>query len=428
MAELLRAEEQLFLLLAGSRFGADAAERAKELIADVSDWSFFERLCDRFGLSHIIGYGLRSLDSQAGVPGRLMDRLNSLFWSSVLRNEIWLFGRELPAILRAFRSRGLKLMLLKGAVMAAMHYERRCLRLFGDLDILVQPERVQEAAEALIGMGYVVPEGARRALPVDLERQKAYPPLVKRGDGGQHVAVDLHWRLSNRLDAHEQSFWACAEVLDFGRDGVSAYVPSLEHRLLHICLHTADHGLSHGIWAGSRMTMQCACDIERLFSGAGERLNWAGYVSLAKEVGIAHHCYSFLKLSHCLFGTPLTGQEEWLIDKESARLSDTDRQRIAAGFLRCPQDEMRWYAFNLLMRKELSWSYRWRAVLRKCFPPVSAVARHYGVSGRSWVAYFYYVRRLFRPSIARGGVRLGLRLVQFGVRRALGRKGRLLLP
>jgi len=419
LGETLWPEAELFLLLLRSELSEAQRRRAKEIADNGPNWSRFELLCSRFRLSHVVAYNLKAFDDEVIVPPAVRKRYDAILWSAVVRNEFWMFGRELPSVTLALEANGIDAMLLKGPVLAAMNYACPSLRLFGDLDFLVRPEQLDEAADALMRIGFEVPESRKHLLQKGREVRKTFPPLVRESSSGQLITIDLHWRLSDKFDTNEAPLWERAKRHKFG-DG-SVLVPSAEHRLYHLSLHTAQHGFSPEIWDGSYLTMQCACDIDAIIRSDGASLDWAELQQIALFSRVGTHCHNYLRLSEVLLGTDVPQQVYDALRGGGGSRVGTSWATIAKRFLHGPPDDVKRLAYNFLLRREVMDRAKLRRFLRRCFPPVAAVARHYGVSERSPLKYFCYARRLLRPAILRKGLLLSLRLTQMLLRRAFAR-------
>ena len=135
---------------------------------------------------------------------------------------------------------------------------------------------------------------------------------------------------------------------------------------------------------------------------------------------VAGHCYSYLRLAEALFEAAVPQHVYENLKRETRpRIIERDWAVMAKKFLLGRPDDVKRLAFNALVRRDFRDRAKLRRFLRKCFPSVAAVARHYGVSERSPLRYVCYIRRLVRPAILRKGLCLGFRLVQMAVRRAL---------
>lgn len=414
-----RPEEEFFALLARSRLSSDQSARALELLRRGLNWQVVQRLCRRFNLWHMIGFHLRSPQLSGAVPKDVLGRFGVFVWSAVVRNEFWIFGKELPLILKTFRDAGLEAMLLKGAVMAMLHYKDRSLRLFGDIDFLLRREQLHQAAELLFGIGFSSQrQSSGDGRGVGPER-KSLPPLVKFAGSGQRLMLDLHWRLSEKYPVDMGRIWERGEAIQVGQE--RALAPCVEHRLYHVCLHAASHGFSPAVWDGSPLTMMSICDINELFSHNSQDFVWDEFERMAVGSRIEQRCHDFLRLSKVLLdaNVPESGLAR-LRQEAAGRSVSVLWEKRAARFLQRKPDDVFRFAYNLVVPGPDRES-PWRRFRRRCFPPVAAVARHYGVADDSVLKYLCYVRRLVRPSIIRKGTLLALRLGEMFLRRLLRR-------
>jgi len=106
LGEMLWPEAELFLLLLRSELSEAQRRRATEIADNGPNWSRFEMLCRRFRLSHVVAYNLKAFDDETIVPPGLRKRYDALLWSALVRNQFWMFGRELPSISLALKASG----------------------------------------------------------------------------------------------------------------------------------------------------------------------------------------------------------------------------------------------------------------------------------------------------------------------------------
>ena len=147
---------------------------------------------------------------------------------------------ELIEVCRSLEARGVEALPFKGAVLAHSVYPSPVLREFSDLDILVRPEDLPTAQEALRSRGYLphleLTGGQDRAFRWG---RYAYPFLrpVDR------MACDLHWRFApSRLASgiRVTELWSLTEPVSIGGAELRQFSP--EATLLVLCVHGAKHG------------------------------------------------------------------------------------------------------------------------------------------------------------------------------------------
>ncbi len=157
---------------------------------------------------------------------------------------------QLAEVLRALSVAGVDPVLLKGAALARFTYRDAALRAFTDLDILVRPEHIEAAHQALCGAGYVIAGGRPSAADVAWRQARGY------GDpAGRRLAVDLHWRYTGYpllIDGDSTGVFARARPVDV--DGQRAFVPAPEDMLVALGLHFA-----RDLWYG-KPRLRYLCD------------------------------------------------------------------------------------------------------------------------------------------------------------------------
>ena len=419
LREVFRPEEELLLLLMRRELDEAQRNRVSQIAAGKPNWARFAQICDRFRLGHIIAFNLKAYGNESIIPDNLLKHYNALLMSAAVRNEFWVLARELPSIVDVFSESGIAAMLLKGPVVAMLNYPSPGLRLFGDLDFLVRPDDLDRAAEALMKAGFQVPRNKQEKIRTRSEHDKTFPPLVRTSRPGETTMLDLHWRLSEKFKSADARLWELARPHKFGKSSV--LVPSVEHRLYHVCLHTAQHDFTREVWNGSYLTMQSICDIDAIIRSEGGNFKWPEFYDVASFSRIERYCYGYFRLAEALLATPIPGE---VVDRlrAAAGPDSDDWSIIAREFIRDRPDDVKRFAFTFLLRRDIELSLRLKRFWGRCFPPVASVARHYGISERSWLRYPYYVRRLVRPSIVRKGLILSLRLAQMLLRKVFSRR------
>lgn len=137
-----------------------------------------------------------------------------------------------------FAEAGIPCMVIKGPALAVQTAGDPTARGAGDVDLLVAPERVEDAHRLLLSRGwrlrpeYEVEPGTWAWRHV----MRAFNALTFEGPGS---AVDLHWRLDPTLDALPTfaEVWSRRVSVDLG--GVRVETMSHADLLAHTSLHTA---------------------------------------------------------------------------------------------------------------------------------------------------------------------------------------------
>lgn len=138
---------------------------------------------------------------------------------------------------QAWQGLGVKAALLKGAALATKYYPHPGTRPMDDLDILVPPERVNEAMAAFREDAWTSAKG--HPVPRRLSDETIRRKRTQRLANGRGLELELHWFLldENRWPGADDAIWQRAKPVRIR--GAGAFVPGPEHLLLHVLVHGA---------------------------------------------------------------------------------------------------------------------------------------------------------------------------------------------
>lgn len=246
---------------------------------------------------------------------------------------------RLEESLTALSGAGIKVMLLKGAALAASVYHSFADRPMRDVDILVRPERAEEARAVMIGLGWT----ADASLPGDRSYATHHhlPPL--RDTAGSGMWLEIHRGLAPRghpFRFTEEELWRAARGVEVGRAPVVVMHPL--HHAVYLAIHFAwSHLLKTGAW-------HCFRDLGTL--AAARLFDWDDLVGLASEWGASSCCYWTLRLAAKFSDLPVSDSTlERLWPRGPRILNGVLERHFRTGILRgdgaCPSvrlDQLLW--------------------------------------------------------------------------------------
>lgn len=197
-------------------------------------------------------------------------------------------AEELLGVLSA---RGIDVVLLKGAALAYLVYRGFRDRPMGDLDVLVDQERAEEAWRLAQELEWRWDEAL---YPSERYRHHHHlPPLVDERSG--QFRLELH--SAGNAEGHPFAL-TFAQVVAHARPVVlptgRAFVMEPEFQVVHLCVHCAwAHQLHFGAWRTFR-------DLHALV--AGTPVDWNRVVTIAQAHQAASSCYWVLRLGAALTG------------------------------------------------------------------------------------------------------------------------------
>lgn len=232
----LSSEEELFALLADNVSSDEhdnpSGDRLHTLLQDRFDWSDFLRLTSHHNYLAAAYRFFRDIGTFDDMPEHV---------KSVLEQE-YLLGQarfakkesELMEILEAFKARNLDAVVFKGIPKAYLLYNDPGIRVSKDIDILVDPDMLEEAQQVLLENGYALYSGL---LTEEDYRAHHFHLIYTRGEN-KDIVIELHWTL---LDPKKGHVMDCEAVLQHavpimiqGRDVKTLGIP---HSLWYECMH-----------------------------------------------------------------------------------------------------------------------------------------------------------------------------------------------
>ncbi|RPI25576.1 MAG: hypothetical protein EHM61_14015 [Acidobacteria bacterium] len=239
------------------------------------DWRLMARIATAERVAPLLYAFSRSNACAAGFPADLVAQLARSYYQSCAYNA--LHFKRIREISNILSQRGIPFVLLKGSALGPALYGSPALRPMGDIDLLVQSDKLDQAVAALVSIDFCeqkAPIGRHLNHHVHL-----------RGGEGNSEAVEIHWTLSGvprQLEARLVGWlWQKVEPFDLQKsaNGTSdrVLVLSPTAALLVSAAHQADqHRVRRLLWL---------YDIHLLLSQEAERINWAEAEVRAEEFG-----------------------------------------------------------------------------------------------------------------------------------------------
>ncbi len=238
-------------------------------------------------------------------------------------------------------------------------------RPWGDVDILVAPDRLNDAVSALMDAGY----RPRFAGVGPGTTEDHAVTLVRSDDGAGETEIDVHWRFEGVGVAADQAFrelWRRREPDTMAH--VAVWFPDLPSRALLILLNCA-----------RSPTSRSRRDLERLIESADDN-DWQNVISLGRKL----HALPAMRVG--FERSPNGGRLVASTGLETVELSPEWALR-AAGAPRT--------ALRLARLRQMSWRRRVRAVVRWLVPPAAVIRmRDPSARGGALNLVLGYLRRL----------------------------------
>ena len=260
--EPTRPEKELLLCCSRTSLDTDGRKRLAALLEKELDWDYTIKTARQHKVMPLLYWNLNQTCPEA-VPPATLSRLRAMFETNASANLA--LTSELFNLLKLFEERGIPVIPYKGPVLAASVYGNLTLRQFGDLDILVRPQDVIGAEDALIAQGY------RSTADLGWEHEFRSP------DG--RVAVDLHqiltsWDFWVAFDM--KGLWQRLQPIPMFGQNILSFSP--EDLLLILCVYIA-----RDCWDGQIRLLEIA-DLAELLRTHPE-IDWERTVKEAEKTG-----------------------------------------------------------------------------------------------------------------------------------------------
>lgn len=356
MAEQIDADfcAELRLVLACARWPGDVAVWAeiRRRAAAVSDWQRFLAWVGRHGVAPLVCANLRAAGSVV-APKDVFRALEERERSNTKR----VFGQvaEAARITRIFASAAIRVMIVKGPPLAVLAFDDVSLRWSRDIDLLIDPDHVEEADRLLRAAGYrrfapdftLTPPQQKMFLKMRCEFAYYHDP--------SDVILELHWRLTpNRrlMPLDERAVWGRAKSARLG--GAEFLALPDDELFLYLCIHGASH-----VWFRLKWLADVAALLRQMPSEVIEQA-----ASRAAALGLERIFHQSLLLAHALLDAPVPAHLLAAASRDSAaqRLAKVACQ--ALNWRQSPGEPARtpwfnlwisWHAFQL----KSGFRYRW---------------------------------------------------------------------
>ena len=286
----------LLLALCHGDPGPAAQAHIAGLLAQPIDWPRLSELAALHGVVGLVRHNLSALEAVACVPAPVWRAMEQAAAQIAFDGMVHL--RQLAGVVATLRSAGIDPLLLKGYALADLVYPDPVSRPSHDLDLLVRPDQVMPACQALARIGCTLPDQAT----VDIQLAYAYDlPVVLPPMAGLATLLELHWDLAPRgLFALDLDLGrARSEIFDLAGQPARRFSP--EDMLLHLALHMRKHR-----YVGLRWLCDVA-ELLRRFAGpaAPRPLDWQYVAGAARAAGLTVLLYTCLTLAQRLLHAPV---------------------------------------------------------------------------------------------------------------------------
>ena len=290
----------------------------------------------------------------------------------------------LERIAAAFNEADMPLMVLKGAALNLVLYERPDERPMADLDLLVRTEQVERSLELLEAIGALRSQTLVRE---DFFPRYYYEIECTAGDIDP-VTVDLHVRPFRPLRysrmVPDDFLWERARPVRMGK--ASVLIPCPDDMLIHLAAHAAIHGNAQGKWLE---------DIKRWTDAWKNEIPWDRFVATAEAWHLSLPVEEGIRAAERTYG-PVCPPE---ITRRLEQVRVNWRDRLALR--QAPRDNEHPVAHVLVnVLTTPQWRFTLGYLLAVVFPDRSHMGEWYFRRHTGWLT-FAHLCRFLKPITTR---------------------------
>jgi hypothetical protein len=293
----LKREERLLVLVAGSAGSENGTagglrREVEKLLGDGFDWRYYNVLA---GYHQYLAATYRFL-RDVGVWDDLPEPERATLEGEYMLAQARFIKKEaeLLEVLEALDRIGIEPIVFKGIPQAVLMYRDPGIRVSKDIDILIDPSRVEEAKKVLLEKGYSIYSGLRS---IQDYRDYHFHFIFTRGERMDSV-VELHWSLLDPKKHREMDRDALERKtisITVGERNVRTL--AVPHTLWYLCIH-----LSYKLF----FDLRNLAELFQLTSTIDER-QWNDLITWAENTGTTRELTVALHLCESLFGRVVPG-------------------------------------------------------------------------------------------------------------------------
>lgn len=367
----MRAEHEPTQVWLAAQLGfSESSGHVSALPTDL-DWQLVLSLAEREGLA---GFLHERWSRAAGeqIPPAVRQRLQTAHTRTLMSNALHL--NELEYWLGVLDSAEVPVLVLKGAALGTLLYDRQGWRRLTDLDLLVPRDAMPRVIQMLGTDGYEpfreLDPGTRMPIRTQVlySRRKPFP-----------AAVDLHWHLIDSAYFVQRVpvawFWEHRRSVQVGSRAIQTL--DAEAYLLYLSSHLAFHHAGRGL---SRFY-----DIAALLHRFSRQLDWDLVLSKAEEFQWGHSLRSAVLGAVRLFRVPLPPE----VREHLEHLPSTFHERLAFALA---GDRAHPAAFVFDGWYQTSWRGRWQYWRESLVPSAEFMRERHGAGDAAGLTIEYLAR------------------------------------
>jgi hypothetical protein len=376
-------EDRLLLYFCRKEIDVGIKNRIIKAKKNNLDWDGFLKKARENGVSAVVYSRLNKIKKDCpDIPSSIFKKLKKDYFRNAANNA--LIFEELAKVLETFKKAGLRVVILKGAVLAEKIYGNLALRPMADIDLLTKKEDLIFLDEQMKILGYRPSDISVK----DIDISSTYlTTLDYRNLASNSPSFHIHWHFVNSTIPNE-SYINNIKIEDIWRDAEKTKIANVETLVMaphHLLIHLSEHALrvTHSL---SKLSF--FCDIDEAVNFYQERLDWERLIKESFKFNLSRMVYPSLYFTSKFLKTKI--QENVLSELRPKRLSLGERI-----FIKSISNNKRFPGLSYLVHLSMNNGLlkKMRFLGRTLFPPPQIMAQRSYIP-RSRFSYMHYIQRI----------------------------------
>ena len=318
----MHCEQELLLCFARQKLDDIYQMRIQRLLEKNINWSIWVEEALRHRVAPLCHYHIRSMQSTITekIPWDVLSRLWKAY--QVTQSFYSWHIEQLEHVIRLLDTAKIPMLVLKGPILATTIYKDVALRPFGDLDLLIYEEHLNETVSLMVKSGYLVNPliDGHSKQPIDLPRAfhqydirrknhgKPLTKMINKNGTSWSSVIEIHHRALYaeapfRFDSPR--LFEEAELIELC-PGVKVKTLSTMDHFLFLCIHLYKHATAiHAIKKVDDLRLQRFCDLYEMIQLYQDRLLNEILIERIEENHLQEPVWFALCHTNCIYESSL---------------------------------------------------------------------------------------------------------------------------
>ncbi len=258
------------------------------------DWNKLLEISIKTRTTPLIYNRTQSLQFNSFVPDDILREMQKFYFKNLRKNT--LIYNEFEKIGAHLNSGSISPILLKGIYLAHHIYENISLRQLSDIDVLLEENNIEPAAQKILSLGFRF-KGTERTDFILQHQDIKHIPMMCNNQG---VGIELHKKIFNEWNGYsvpQSCFFEDLQSVRYKNVHARVFYPELF--IVSLCLHIDEHVQN------AQMHFIGYIDIAWFLQKKADSFNWEKLISFCSEHSIKKYVFPHILISHTYLKAPV---------------------------------------------------------------------------------------------------------------------------